>query len=45
MSRASILLVLIVVLIVGGVLFFANRDTEVPQVHVEKEMLNDTAAK
>jgi hypothetical protein len=45
MSRASILLVLIVILIVGGVLFLANRNTEVQPVHVEKEMLNVAAQK
>ncbi|HWW64919.1 MAG TPA: hypothetical protein VNZ43_09180 [Sphingomonadaceae bacterium] len=45
MSRSSIILLLIVVLIVGGVLFLANRNTEVQPVRVEKEMLNVTAQK
>ena len=45
MSRASIILILILAVIVGGVFFLSTRNSEVPLTHVEKEMLNDAAQK
>jgi hypothetical protein len=45
MSRPVLILVLILVLIVGGVLYLGTKNTEVQPQRVEKEMLNDAAAK
>lgn len=44
MSRASIILIAILVLVVGGALFLASLDTEVAPTRVEKAVvLNDAA--
>lgn len=43
MSRFSLLLLLIALVIVGGILYLATVDTEVPPVRVEKAMLNEAA--
>lgn len=43
MSRATISLVLLLVLIVGGLFLLSGRDTEKPPVRVEKALLNEAA--
>lgn len=43
MSRFSIILILIVVVLVGLVVLLASVNTEVPPARVEKAMLNDAA--
>jgi len=45
MSRASIILTLIILVILGGVLFLSTKNTEVPPTRVEKDMLNDASQK
>lgn len=44
MSRTSLVLILLVALIGGGMFALANMDTEVPTTRVEKVMLNEAAA-
>ncbi len=45
MSRSTLILVLILVLVVGGIVWLANINTEVAPVTVEKAMLNEAQAK
>jgi hypothetical protein len=44
-SRPILILVLVLVIIVGGLVWLANVNTEVAPVTVEKAMLNEAAAK
>jgi hypothetical protein len=44
MSRSTILLILVLILIVGGAYLLAGRNTEVAPVRVEKAMLNEAEA-
>lgn len=41
MSRGTIILILILVLVVGGLFLLAGRDTEKPPVRVEKALMNE----
>ncbi|WP_279330609.1 hypothetical protein [Sphingomonas oleivorans] len=41
MSRASLLLIILLALIVGGVVALTSIDTEVPLKRVEKAVAND----
>lgn len=45
MSRPLVLLIVLLVVIVGGALWLASRNTEVPQTRVEKTVTNEAAAK
>jgi len=44
MSRASLILIVLVIVLIGGAVLLANKDTEVAPVRVEKDMLNEAAA-
>lgn len=43
MSRFSLTLLLILILIIGGIVFLSTVNTEVAPKQVEKAMLNDSA--
>lgn len=45
MSRASILVLLVLLVVVGVLLFLGTRTSEVPQTHVEKDMLANVSQK
>jgi len=44
MSRSTIIILLILVLIIGGIFLLAGIDTEVAPTRVEKAMQNETQA-
>ncbi|MBU3076368.1 hypothetical protein [Sphingomonas quercus] len=45
MSRPLLILILLIVIVIGGAIALASRNHEVPQTRVEKDVLNDAAAK
>lgn len=44
MSRTTLLFLLLLVLIVGGVLYLANLDTEVAPTRIEQDVTNEALA-
>jgi hypothetical protein len=44
MSRVSILFILLLLIVIGGIVALASIDTQVPQTRVEKPVTNDATA-
>jgi len=44
MSRSSLILIVVLVVLIGGVVWLSMVDTEVAPTRVEKAMLNEAAA-
>lgn len=45
MSRSLLIIILLLVVLIGGAVWLSSMDSEVPQVRVEKAMLNEAVAK
>lgn len=41
MSRGTLILILILVVVIGGIVYLSSRDTEVPQTRIEKPVTLD----